>query len=367
VNTDRGRERQIRVAIAGVGNCASSLVQGVAHYRSQPSASGLIAHRIGPFAVGDITFSTAFDIDIRKIGRPLSEAIFSKPNCAIQLTKERIEETTLVRLGPILDGVADHLDYYDDSERVLPAAGDPVDVVAALRGTGTEVLICYLPVGSEQGVRFYAEACLKAGVAFVNCVPVFIASNNTFAERFTRAKIPLIGDDVRSQVGATILHQRVVELLSERGYALTNTYQLNFGGNSDFLNMTDRQRLHSKKLSKTAAVTSRLPNETNKPSVHIGPSDYVQHLGDRKIAYIHAKAIGFAGAPLSMEIRLEVEDSPNSAAVVVDVIRYAALARTRGLGGPILPVSAYYMKTPPLRMGDAIARDQLSKLAAAVG
>jgi myo-inositol-1-phosphate synthase len=358
-----GNVEKIRVGIAGIGNCASSLVQGVEYYRSRPNATGYITKQIGPFAIDDINFVAAFDIDARKVGLPLSEAIFSEPNCTLRFVDQIKDGGPAVRFGPILDGVAPHTEQYPEDERILVASGAADDVVDVLRDKHVEVLVCYLPVGSENAVRHYAEACLRARVAFVNCVPVFIASDPVLASQFSKMGIPLIGDDVRSQVGATIVHQRLVELLLERGYALTNTYQLNIGGNSDFLNMLDEDRLKSKRRSKTNAVTSRFLLAPPLTKFHIGPSDYVRQLMDRKIAYIHGEALGFGGAPLVFELRLQVEDSPNSAAVVVDVIRYAALARRRGIGGPLLPVSSYYMKSPPMRIDDGDARRQLLDIA----
>ena len=355
--------RQIRVAIAGIGNCASSLVQGVAHYSRHRGSSGLINRKIGPYRPSNISFVLAFDIDVRKVGLPLNQAIFSKPNLIKHVNPEEVPVGPPVLLAPIFDGVSPHMT--SDERGYMPAPGTPVDVTAALKKSKTDVLACYLPVGAERAVHHFAEACLSAGVAFVNCVPVFIASDPSFARRFADAGVPVIGDDIRSQVGATIVHQRLLELLVERGFSIESTYQINIGGNSDFLNMLSRDRLISKKQSKTNALMSRVETAiTDKitNSVHAGPADYVPHLKDTKVAYINVRANGFCDAPLLMEMRLSVEDSPNSAGVAIDAIRYAALSRAQGMAGAIRSACAYYMKSPPEYMSDIDALKELENL-----
>ncbi|MFQ5514499.1 MAG: inositol-3-phosphate synthase [Myxococcota bacterium] len=352
--------RTIRVAIAGVGNCASSLIQGLEYYRARDAdeIAGLMHPRVGDWRVGDIEVVAAFDIDRRKVGEPLEQAIFAHPNCT------RVFQSTLpasgvrVQMGPILDGVAPHMLEYPDDRAFRPANAEPVDVTRALRDAGAEILICYLPVGSEQAVRHYAEACLDAGVALVNCVPVFIASDPKWAARFREVKIPIVGDDIKSQVGATIVHRLLTRLFGDRGVRLDRTYQLNTGGNTDFLNMLARDRLSSKKLSKTESVQSQLDTRLAADRIHIGPSDYVPWQDDNKVCFIRMEGRGFGDAPIELELRLSVHDSPNSAGVVIDSVRCAKLGLERGLGGPLEAVSAYYMKSPPIQMRDAVAREE---------
>lgn len=352
-----------RVAIAGVGNCASSLVQGVEYYRQNPLAQGCISPVVGGLRVEDIMFVAAFDVDERKVGRPLSEAIFALPNSAERLVQMGPEPRCIVSMGPALDGIAPHTTAYPIENRILASQKAATDVSSVLAAANAEVLVCYLPVGSEDAVRFYAECALKAGVGFINCVPVFLASDPSFRQRFESAGIPLIGDDVRSQVGATILHQRICELLVERGHGVRKTYQLNVGGNSDFLNMLAKDRLASKRKSKTDAVKSALSKDYSDDNLHVGPSDYVAHLRDTKIAYINFDAAGFMGAAMNIEIKLEVQDSPNSAGVVVDVIRYTVSALREGSPSIFPAVCSYYMKSPPERMSDIDAVTQLRALA----
>ena len=352
----------LRVAIAGVGNCASSFVQGVALYTNSGAQNGLITAVIGEYSVNCIQFVAAFDVDRRKVGRRLDEAVVAPPNNAMPLCTPMAPIDVIVSMGPLLDGVAQHMADYP-AEASISIAREPADDVAAvLRRSGADVLVCYLPVGSTKAVRHYAEAALAARVAFVNCVPVFIANDPHYASRFADAGLPLIGDDVRSQVGATILHQRLVELLSERGYQIVRTYQLNVGGNTDFLNMLDRTRVIDKKRSKTEAVTSRIRSSVGHNDIHVGPSDYIPQLGDCKVAFIRVEARGFGDAPLSVDLRLEVQDSPNSAAVVVDLVRYAAVARDLGLAGVLDAVCSYYMKSPPRHLPDKHALDLLAGL-----
>ena len=350
--------RKIRVAIAGVGNCASALVQGIEYYRTRNASehAGLMHANIGGWKPSDIEIVAAFDIDCRKVGRPLEEAIFAAPNCARVFQSVLPAGGVRVRMGPILDGVADHMSRYDHDEAFRLADEEPVDVATELRLAGAEILVCYLPVGSEQAVRHYAEACLEARGAFVNCVPVFLASDAEWATRFRAAGLPLVGDDIKSQVGATIVHRTLGRLFADRGVELDRTYQLNTGGNTDFLNMLEHSRLTSKKKSKTESVQSQLDDPLDSRDIHIGPSDYVPWQDDNKIAFIRMEGRGFGDVPLNLELRLSVQDSPNSAGVVIDTIRCAKLALVRGIAGPLEEVSAYYMKTPPRQMRDTEAR-----------
>lgn len=353
----------IRVAIAGVGNCASALVQGVAWYSAQEAerreaedGAGLMRSSVGGFRATDLAFVAAFDVDARKVGRPLDEAIFAAPNCTRVFQPEVPPTGVDVAMGPTLDGVAEHMAEHPEDRAFRVAADAPVDLVDALRDARAEVLVCYLPVGSERAVRCYAEACLEAGVAFVNCVPVFIASDPEWSTRFRDAGLPIVGDDIKSQVGATIVHRLLARLLADRGVELDRTYQLNTGGNTDFLNMLERDRLASKKRSKTEAVQSQLDERLATEDIHIGPSDYVPWQGDNKVAFIRAEGRGFGDAPIELELRLSVQDSPNSAGVVIDAIRCAKLGLDRGLGGPLEACCAWYMKSPPIQMRDDEAR-----------
>lgn len=348
---------KIRVAIAGVGNCASSLLQGVEHYRRAGAACGLgLMHReIGGARPQDIDVVAAFDIDRRKVGRPLHEAAFAPPNCTRRFQTLR-RSSVIVRMGPILDGVAPHMREHPPERTFLPADEPPADVARVLRGARAEVLLNYMPVGAQRASEHYARACLEARCALVNCMPVFLASEEGWAEEFRAAGLPIIGDDVKSQMGATIVHRALARLFAERGVALERTYQLNIGGNTDFLNMLDRARLRSKKTSKTEAVQSQLPGPLAADMIHIGPSDYVPWQKDNKVCFIRMEGRGFGGVPLELELRLSVEDSPNSAGVAVDAVRIARLALERGIGGPLLEASAYLMKRPPVQLADAEAR-----------
>ncbi len=351
--------QKIRVAIAGVGNCASSLVQGIAFYRDRGvyDSAGLMHPRIGRWGCSDIEIAAAFDIDRRKVGKPLEKAIFAKPNCTTVFQKLVPVSGVSVQMGPILDGIAPHMNDYPDDEAFRPADEEPVDVAEVLEEARAEILICYLPVGSEEAVRHYAQACLDAGVALVNCVPVFIASDPYWARRFREAGLPIVGDDIKSQVGATIVHRNLTRLFGDRGVHLDRTYQLNTGGNTDFLNMLAHERLKSKKISKTESVQSQLDERLETRDIHIGPSDYVPWQDDNKVCFIRMEGRGFGDMPIEMELRLSVEDSPNSAGVVIDAIRCAKLGLERGLAGPIEEVSAYYMKSPPVQMRDSVARE----------
>jgi myo-inositol-1-phosphate synthase len=349
----------IKVAIAGVGNCASALVQGVEYYRNRQGVAldGVMRPSIGSYRCGDIEFVAAFDVDQRKVGHPLEEAIFAKPNCTRIFQSALPVSNVVVQAGPILDGVAAHMADYPDDAAFRPADLEPTDIAAALRASGAEVLLCYLPVGSEQAVKHYAQACLDARVALINCVPVFLASDPCWAEKFRDAGVPIIGDDIKSQVGATIVHRALVRLFSDRGVPIDRTYQLNTGGNTDFLNMLERARLRSKKISKTESVQSQLDERLDSHDIHIGPSDYVPWQKDNKVCFIRVEGHGFGGAPIELEMRLSVEDSPNSAGVVIDAIRCVKLALERGEAGPLVAPSAYYMKSPPQQLRDSIALD----------
>ena len=348
---------RIRVAIAGVGNCASSLVQGLEYYKGQneESISGLMHTRIGDWRPSDIEVVAAFDIDQRKVGMRVEEAIFAKPNCARVFQRVLPESVVTVQMGPVLDGVAAHMADYPDDEAFRPSDKEPVDVVQVLKAAKAEVLICYMPVGSEKASRHYALASLETGVAMVNCVPVFIASDPEWAIKFRDANLPIIGDDIKSQVGATIVHRALTRLFGDRGVPLDRTYQLNTGGNTDFLNMKALDRLKSKKISKTESVQSQLDERLNSRNIHIGPSDYVPWQDDNKVAFIRMEGRGFGDVPLELELRLSVQDSPNSAGVVIDAIRCAKLGLERGIGGPLEAASAYYMKSPPKQMRDSVA------------
>ena len=352
--------KSISIAIAGVGNCASSLIQGVDYYRNETlqKTAGIMHPDIGGYGPCDITFVAAFDIDRRKVGRPLEEAIFAPPNRALVFQRAITPTHVVVQKGPVLDGLADHMADYGDDEAFRLSDAPEVEVTEALRRSGAEVLVCYLPVGSELAVRHYARACLEAGVAMVNCVPVFIASDPNWAEKFRAAGLPIVGDDIKSQVGATIVHRNLARLFNDRGYSLDRTYQLNTGGNTDFLNMLALDRLKSKKLSKTNSVQSQLDVPLEARQIHIGPSDYVPWQGDNKVAFIRMEGRGFGGAAIELELRLSVQDSPNSAGVVINAVRCAKLALERGLAGPLEAACAYYMKTPPRQMRDDEARER---------
>lgn len=350
----------IKIAIAGIGNCASSLVQGLAYYaerrRSGIEAVGLDLPEIGGWKTEDISVVAAFDIDVRKVGKPLETAVFSPPNNTRVFVSDVPRSGVVVQMGPILDGVASHLANYPLHQRFQPATLPPVDVAQALRECGAEILVNYLPVGSQEATEYYAQACLDTRVSFVNCVPCFVVSQPTWGQKFATRGIPCVGDDIKAQVGATITHRSLVRLFADRGVRVDATYQLNTGGNTDFLNMLNRDRLASKKVSKTEAVQSQFDAALAPDQIHIGPSDYVPFLKDNKICFIRIEGTGFGGVPMSLELRLSVEDSPNSAGVVVDAIRCCKLARDAGLGGPLLPVAAWCMKHPPQQMHDTEAR-----------
>jgi myo-inositol-1-phosphate synthase len=348
----------IRIAIAGVGNCASSLAQGICFYRSNPGAAGLLHPTLGGYGVGDIQVVAAFDIDRRKVGRPFGQAIFAAPNNTAVFHSE-VDAGPVVQMAPVLDGVPAHMAEFPAERRFEPADLAPVDIAEELRACRVDLLVNYLPVGSQRATEFYAEACISAGVAMVNCIPCFIASDSGWGERFRQAGLPVVGDDIKAQLGATITHRTLARLFVDRGVDITSTYQLNTGGNTDFLNMLARERLASKKVSKTDAVQSQLDVPLKPEQIHVGPSDYVPFLKDNKVCFMRVEGVGFGGVPLNLELRLSVEDSPNSAGVAVDAIRACKLALNRKLAGPIDAASAWTMKHPPRQMSDADALRQL--------
>ncbi|WP_368497906.1 inositol-3-phosphate synthase [Herbiconiux sp. A18JL235] len=354
----------IKVAIAGVGNCANSLIQGVTYYADADDTEaipGLMHTRFGSYHVGDIKFVAAFDVDAAKVGADLADAIWASENNTLKFADVAPTGVTVQR-GPTLDGLGE---YYVEMIDESPA--EPVDVAEALRASGADVLVGYLPVGSEEAVKHYAQAALDAGVAYVNAVPVFVASDPEWAQKFVDAGLPIVGDDIKSQVGATITHRVLARLLESRGIRLDHTYQLNVGGNMDFKNMLERRRLSSKKVSKTRSVTSNIDIELDADDVHIGPSDHVPWLDDRKFAFVRLEGHGFGGAPLSLEYKLEVWDSPNSAGVIIDALRAAKIALDAGLAGPVESASAYFMKSPAKQLPDDVARTQLEEFISRYG
>jgi myo-inositol-1-phosphate synthase len=346
---------KIRIALAGIGNCASSLVQGIHYYASGADPAGLLHPSLGGYRVGDIQVVAAFDIDARKVGRPLEQAMFALPNNTKVFCRDIPDSGVTVQMGEVLDGVPEHMADYPPHQRFEPARATAVDPIKSLRESGAEILLNYLPVGAERATQWYAQACLDAGVSLINCIPVFIVSDRTWAAKFTARGIPCIGDDVKAQVGATITHRALARLFDSRGARIDSTYQINTGGNTDFLNMLNRQRLASKKISKTEAVQSQLGVPLDPDQIHIGPSDFVPFQKDNKVCFLRIQGTGFGGVPLELELRLSVEDSPNSAGVVVDAIRCCKLARDAGLAGPIEPVCAWTMKHPPRQMPDVDA------------
>ena len=346
----------IRVAIVGVGNCAASLVQGVHYYRDadpQATIPGLMHVEFGKYHVNDVQFVAAFDVDGKKVGVDLADAILASENNTIKLAD--VPPTgVMVQRGHTLDGLGR---YY--LETIEQSSKDPVDVVQALKDARADVMVCYLPVGSQEAAEFYAQCAIDAGVAFVNALPVFLAGTKEWADKFTAAGVPIVGDDIKSQIGATITHRVMAKLFEDRGVTLDRTYQLNVGGNMDFKNMLERDRLESKKISKTQAVTSNVEGELAAKDVHIGPSDYVQWLDDRKWAFVRLEGRNFGDAPVSLEYKLEVWDSPNSAGVIIDAIRASKIGLDRGIGGPLLSASSYFMKSPPEQFNDDLAREKV--------
>jgi len=355
--------KKIKVAVAGIGNCSSSLIQGIEYYRNadpDESVPGLMHVKLGGYHVSDIEFVAAFDVDAAKVGLDLGKAISSGQNNTIRFADVPNLGVNVDR-GPTYDGLGK---YY--REVVDESPENPVDVAAVLRASGAEVLVSYLPVGSEQAQKFYATAAMEAGVAFVNAIPVFIASDPEWARKFTEAGVPIVGDDIKSQVGATIVHRMLARLFEDRGTVLDRTYQLNVGGNMDFKNMLERERLESKKISKTQSVTSQIDRGISANSVHIGPSDHVAWLDDRKWAYIRLEGRNFGDVPMSIELKLEVWDSPNSAGVIIDAIRCARIGLDRGIAGPLLGPSAYFMKSPPVQYRDEAARMMVEEFAGGI-
>ncbi|GAA4985889.1 inositol-3-phosphate synthase [Actinopolymorpha pittospori] len=350
--------QSIRVAIVGVGNCATSLIQGVHYYRdADPSQQvpGLMHVRFGPYHVRDVEFVAAFDVDVKKVGLDLADAIGASENNTIKICDVPHTGVTVQR-GHTFDGLGK---YY--RETITESDANPVDVVQTLKDAKVDVLVSYLPVGSETADRFYAQCAIDAGAAFVNALPVFIATDPVWAKKFEDAGLPIVGDDIKSQVGATITHRVLSKLFEDRGVLVERTYQLNFGGNMDFKNMLERDRLESKKISKTQSVTSQIPHDLEKRNVHVGPSDHVPWLDDRKWAYVRLEGRAFGDVPLNLEYKLEVWDSPNSAGIIIDAIRAAKIAKDRGIGGPILSASSYFMKSPPEQYSDDVAREQVEK------
>src|SRR5881409_2186723 len=356
--------RKIAVGIVGVGNCASSLLQGIEFYRAPDPATdghpvGLMHDEVCGYRPGDIEVVCAFDVDQRKVGHPLDAAAVAAPNNTRTLYPKLPHSNVVVEMGPVLDGVSEHMRDYPPEEAFVVAERRPAEVAEVLRRSGAEILLNYLPVGSQAATEHYARACLEAGVSFVNCIPVFIASDPQWAAEFERRRIPLVGDDVKSQLGATILHRMLARLFVDRGVVLDRTYQLNTGGNTDFLNMLNRARTGAKRSSKTEAVQSVLPTPLPRTQIHIGPSDYVPWQRDNKVCFLRMEGRGFANAPIELELRLSVEDSPNSAGCVIDAIRFCRVARERKIGGPLLSVAAYLMKHPPRQLTDDLAKERV--------
>lgn len=357
---------KIKVAIAGVGNCAASLIQGIEYYRKNGKVKeeqnfGVMNHNLGGYLPEDIEVVAAFDIDKRKVGERFDVALNAKPNCVMVLHNHLPKSKVTVEMGPVLDGVSEHMKEYPADRTFIVANKKPANVEKILRDSGAEILLNYLPVGSEEATQFYAETCLKTGVSFINCMPVFIVSNPAWAKRFEDKRIPCVGDDIKAQIGATITHRTLAKLFLDRGVKIDRTYQLNTGGNTDFLNMLNRDRLKSKKISKTAAVQSQLDVPLEEDNIHIGPSDYVPWQMDNKVCYLRIEGRGFAGFPVTLELRLSVEDSPNSAGVAIDAIRCCRLARDRKIGGPLVSISAYSMKHPPKQISDNEAKELVRK------
>ncbi len=362
--TQNSTPNKIRLAVVGVGNCASSLIQGLEYYSRASEAEkkehiGLMHYDLGGYKPESIQVVAAIDVDERKVGQPLEKAIYALPNCTKNIVDEVSATGVTVQMGHVLDGVAAHMANYPAERSFRVSKAEPVDIVKVLKDTKADVMVCYLPVGSEKAVRFYAQACLDAKVGMVNCMPVFIASDNEWAQRFKDAGVPIVGDDIKSQVGATIVHRVLTKLFSDRGVKLEHTYQLNTGGNTDFLNMLSQERLKSKKISKTEAVQSQLSTPLAPEDIHIGPSDYVPWLKDNKLCFLRMEGAGFGGIPLHLEMRLSVEDSPNSAGVAIDAIRCIKLALDRKISGPLKSISSYTMKHPIVQFSDADAHDNV--------
>ncbi len=353
---------KIKIAIAGVGNCASSLIQGLEYYKDADpdDVIGLMHSDLGGYALTDIQVVSAFDIDERKVGKDVSEAIFAPPNCTLKIADVPYLGVE-VKMGPLLDGVAPHMKEYDEDKTFKPKNSEPCDVVSELKRSRADMLINYMPVGSEKAVKFYAQSALDAGIGFINCMPVFIASNREWALKFEKAGVPVVGDDIKSQLGATIVHRVLTKLFNDRGIRLDHTYQLNTGGNTDFLNMLARDRLKSKKISKTEAVQSQLDTPLHPDNIHIGPSDYVPWQKDNKICFLRMEGRMFGNVPMELELRLSVIDSPNSGGCSIDAIRCVKLAQDRGIAGALTSISSYTMKHPPIQYSDAEARSYVEE------
>lgn len=354
---------KIKIAVVGIGNCASSLVQGIHYYdgKDPEEAIGLMHWDIGGYEPSDIEVVAAFDIDDRKVGKTVDEAIFAKPNCTTVFQEDIPKSDVEVKMGPVLDGVADHMSNYEEEYTFKVSEKDPVDVVEELKNSGAEILVSYLPVGSEEAARFYAQCALDAGIAYVNCMPVFIVSDDEWADKFEAKGIPIVGDDIKAQIGATITHRTLANLFKDRGVKLHRTYQINTGGNTDFLNMLNRDRLDSKKVSKTEAVQSVVAERMDERDIHIGPSDYVPWQNDNKLCFLRMEGSTFGDVPMNIELRLSVEDSPNSAGCVIDAIRCCKLGLERGIGGQLTSISSYVMKHPPVQVTDDEAYENVNK------
>ena len=355
--------KKIRLAIAGLGNCASSLIQGIEYYKhiDEKECIGLMHYDVCGYRAGDIDVVAAFDIDARKVGKDVGQAIFAPPNCTKVFYPDVPRKNVEVKMGPVLDGVAPHMKNYPEDKRFVVADDKPCDVRSELLASGADVLVNYMPVGSEEATRFYAQAALDAGVGFVNCMPVFIASNPEWARKFQEAGVPIVGDDIKSQIGATIVHRALTQLFKDRACVMDRTYQLNIGGNTDFLNMLNRERLKSKKISKTEAVQSILDVPLSEDDIHIGPSDYVPWQKDNKVCFLRMEGRVFGDVPINLELRLSVEDSPNSGGSSIDAIRICKLAKDRKMGGPLLAISAFTMKHPPVQYPDEVAKEMVEK------
>lgn len=360
----------IRIAIVGVGNCASALVQGIEFYRENSRRNpkfeplGLMHLEIGGYKPWDIQVGAAFDVDVRKVGKPLKEALFAKPNCTTIFYPNLNDSGVIVSMGEVLDGVSDHMKDYPEDCRFIVANEKPCQVEKVLKDSGVDILLNYLPVGSDRATEFYAEACLNTGVSLINCMPSFIVSDKKWARRFEEKGIPIVGDDVKSQMGATIIHRTLAKLFEDRGVRLDRTYQINTGGNTDFLNMLNRSRLKNKRISKTEAIQSQMETPLDPENIHIGPSDYVPWQKDNKVCFLRMEGRGFGEIPLHLEMRLSVEDSPNSGGMVIDAIRCCQIARDRGIGGPLISISAYAMKHPLIQFPDDQAKQMVEEFIA---
>jgi myo-inositol-1-phosphate synthase len=361
------KKNTIRIAIVGVGNCASALIQGIEFYRERSmrnprfEALGLMHLDIEGYKPWNIEVGAAFDIDRRKVGKPLKEAFFAKPNCTKVIHPNLNDSGVIVSMGEVLDGVSEHMKDYPEDRVFLIANEKPSNVEKVLKDSGVEILLNYLPVGSDQATQFYAEACLNTGVSFINCMPSFIVSDPQWTKRFEEKGIPAVGDDVKSQMGATIIHRALAKLFEDRGVRLDRTYQINTGGNTDFLNMLNRSRLKNKRISKTEAIQSQLGMPLEPENIHIGPSDYVPWQNDNKVCFLRMEGRGFGEIPLNLELRLSVEDSPNSGGMIIDAVRCCKIARERGISGPLLSISAYAMKHPPTQFPDNLAKSMVEE------